>query len=80
MNPFPEEFEFIDLFETEPTMLDEQVPFFYNNNIYKLKRTNGEIYFEMEPGSHWTRIAWKQNDLTLIDLTLENIKGIEIEK
>lgn len=54
--------------------------FFYKNNIYKLKRPNGEIYFEMELGSHWARISWKQNDLTLIDLTLENIVGIEIEK
>ncbi|MBD3922924.1 hypothetical protein H8B09_29725 [Paenibacillus sp. PR3] len=80
MKPFPEEYEFIELFESEPKILDEKVPFFYNNNIYKLSRPNGELYFEIEPGSHWTRIAWKQADQILIDLTLENVKGIEIEK
>ncbi|MDQ0090339.1 hypothetical protein J2T12_003753 [Paenibacillus anaericanus] len=34
MNPFPEEYEFIDLFESEPKKLDEEVPFFYINNVY----------------------------------------------
>src|SRR5262245_39632209 len=80
MEPFPQEFEFIELFETEPTKLEEGMPFFYNNNIYKLCRPNGELYFEIEPGSHWTRIAWKQDGNIIIDLILESIKGIEIEK
>jgi len=80
MEPFPHEYEFIELFETESAKLDEHVPFFYNNNIYKLCRPNGNLYFEMEPGSHWTRIAWKQEENLLVDLVLENVKGMEIEK
>ncbi|KRE30266.1 hypothetical protein [Paenibacillus sp. Soil522] len=80
MNPFPEEYEFIELFESLPEQLDKSVPFFYNNNVYKLSRSNGDLFFEMEPGSHWSRVAWKQAESFLIDLTLDNIKGIEIEK
>lgn len=80
MEPFPQEYEIMELFETEPTKLDEEVSFFYNNNTYKLCRPNGNLYFEIEPGSHWTRIAWKQEGDLVIDLILEKVKGIEIEK
>lgn len=80
MEHFPQEYEFIELFETEPAKLDEDIPFFYNNNTYKLCRPNGNLYFEIEPGSHWSRILWKQDEDLLIDLTFERIKRIEIEK
>ncbi len=48
MVPFPQEYEFIELFETEPTKLDEVVPFFYNNKTYKLCRPNGNLFFEID--------------------------------
>lgn len=75
MNPFPKEYELVEIFESEPAKLDDAVPFFYNNNVYRLYRPNGELHFEIEPGSHWTRIAWKQFDSILVDLTLEILKG-----
>ncbi|MCM3127555.1 hypothetical protein M3625_07325 [Paenibacillus sp. MER 78] len=80
MEPFPQEHELMELFESEPTKLDEEVPFFYNNNTYKLCRPNGELYFEIEPSHRWSRVVWKQGTASLVDLTLENIKGIDIEK
>lgn len=80
MKPFPEEYELIDLFESEPARLDDQVPFFYTNNTYRLCRTNGELHFAIEPGIHWSSIVWKQAENIIVDLILENVKGIEIEK
>ncbi|WP_239614578.1 hypothetical protein [Cohnella mopanensis] len=81
MKPFPEECEFIDLFETEPHLLDPDSPFFYNHLTYMLERANGIIYFELEPGCHSATFIWKdKNDKTIVDLDLRNIKGLEIEK
>jgi hypothetical protein len=81
MKPFPEEYEFIDLFETEPNTLDPDSPFFYNHLTYKLQRANGIIYFGLEPGCHAVRFIWKDNnDKTIVDLDLRSIKGIQIEK
>jgi len=81
VKPFPEEYEFIDLFETEPNVVDPDAPFFYNHLTYELERTNGIIRFELEPGCHAARFIWKDyHGKALVDLDLRNIKGIEIEK
>jgi hypothetical protein len=65
MNPFPEEYEFIDLFETYPNVLDPDSPFFYNHLTYKLERENGTIYFGLEPGCHAARFFWTDTRTTL---------------
>ncbi|WEK56060.1 MAG: hypothetical protein P0Y55_08435 [Candidatus Cohnella colombiensis] len=80
MNPFPKEHELIDVFESEPKIKDNETPFYYNHLEYLLTRDNGSLQCELEPGIHWARVIWKQKDETLVDLELESIKGIEIEK
>ncbi len=80
MNPFPREDELLSIFESEPIVLDKELPFYYNHLIYQLRRNNGELYVEIEPGMHWSRMIWKQEGKTIIDLELENIKGLQIER
>lgn len=80
MNPFPEEHELISLLESEPLIYDQQVPFFYNHLTYSLTRSNGTLHFEIEPGSQWARIIWKQEESIVVDIELESIQGLEIER
>ncbi|MBP2000941.1 hypothetical protein J2Z69_001984 [Paenibacillus shirakamiensis] len=80
MLPFPEEFEFVDFFEQEPCTLDSEVPFYYNRHTYQLERENGTLHFELEPSYSWVRCQWHQGDIVLIDLTLEEVRGIRLEK
>lgn len=80
VNSFPEEYELLDLFESEPIIYDLSTPFFYNNLIYKLIRSNGTLKFEVEPGSHWARVTLTQGEIDIIDLELNHIKSVEIEK
>jgi hypothetical protein len=38
VNPFPEDFELLSIFESEPEVLDEDVPWFYNTLTFRGER------------------------------------------
>lgn len=40
MNPFPEDYELISIFESEPKLLDEDIPWFYNTLFFRLQRND----------------------------------------
>lgn len=81
MNPFPEEYELITLFESEPIILDSEFPWYYNYLLFKLIRDGIILDFGMEPACNRINIRMSnERQGTLIEVGYESIRGIEIYK
>jgi hypothetical protein len=70
MNPFPQEWELLSLFECEPTIVDRGVPWEYNCLIFETSRGKDHIRCEIEPGYETIKLQWWQekNDVLTLDL------------
>ncbi|MEO3947894.1 hypothetical protein [Gorillibacterium sp. CAU 1737] len=80
MNPFPKEHELIGLFESEPRVLDEATPWFYNSLFFTLIRDQDRLECSLEPAHGVLSLTLKTGDRILYELTFENIIGMEIER
>ncbi len=79
MSPFPAEHELIGLFESEPIVELQKVPWAYNHLTFV--RTIGEntLHCELEPGYETLKFRWVQRDVELVNLDLHWVSGITIE-
>ncbi|MEC0268121.1 hypothetical protein [Paenibacillus anseongense] len=81
MNPFPEDYELIALFESEPIVLDNEIPWYYNYLLFKLIRDGIILGLSMEPACNRINIRMSnERQGTLIEIGYESIRGIEIYK
>jgi hypothetical protein len=78
MNPFPEEHDLIALFECEPTLADEDIPWFYNHLCFTSVRGNEKIECHIEPAGQELIFKWWLDNLEKINLVVRGIKGLEI--
>jgi hypothetical protein len=79
MNPFPEQFELISFFESEPTLYDPSVPWFYNHLGFVTVRNRDRVECEIEPSDLIFRLRWYRDDIQLLNLNLEVVTGMEVE-
>lgn len=80
MKVFPEDHELVSLFESEPRVLDNEAPWYYNTLFFSLIRNNDHLECIIEPA--YSRISFRlmiENRL-IYDLHFDNIEGIELEK
>ena len=78
MNPFPEEWELMALFEVEPTVTDRDVPRFYNRLVYETARGPILIRCEIEPGyEKLTLTCWRDSEIWL-SLDLSWVRGLRV--
>lgn len=80
MNPFPKDYELVELFESEPKILDEEVPWYYNNLFFSLNRNDVTLVCLLQPAYGTISLHLKMNNRPIYDLSLENVAGMEIEK
>ncbi|MET1171164.1 hypothetical protein [Paenibacillus amylolyticus] len=80
MNPFPEDHELVSLFESEPRVLDNEVPWYYNTLFFSLVRNNDHIECKIEPAYSTMSFRLMIENRLIYDLHFENIEGMEIEK
>lgn len=81
LNPFPEDYELIALFESEPIVLDNEIPWYYNYLLFKLIRDGIILGLSMEPACNRINIRMSnERQGTLIEIGYESIRGIEIYK
>ncbi len=78
MNPFPEEWELLALFESEPTIADRDVPWFYNRLTFETKRGTDEVRCAIEPGQETLEINWRQNGKEKLRLELHWVNGLRV--
>lgn len=79
MDIFPEQYELISLFESEPVLTDANVPWPYNR--LQFTRTIGESIVEciIEPGYETLKFRWLQRGTEVLNLDLRCVSGITVE-
>jgi len=78
MNPFPEVWELLALFESEPTISDRDVPWFYNCLTFETKRGSDHVRCEIEPGYGILNINWWHSGKEKLTLELHWVDGLRV--
>ncbi len=76
MNPFPKDYELVELFESEPKIFDEEVLWYYNN--FSLKRNDVTLVCFLQPAYKTLSLYLKVNNSSIYDLSFENVVGMEM--
>ncbi len=76
--PFPENFELIAFFESEPDVLLDQNPWQYNELTFNAKSDNGTLNVVMMTGSERVEVKWMQGDKIVCHLDLWGVKYYKI--
>jgi hypothetical protein len=79
MIPFPEQYELIALFESEPVLTDAKVPWTYNHLRFTRAIGDNTVDCAIEPGSETLRFRWLQHGAEVLDLDLRGVSGVTVE-
>lgn len=77
----PDEMSFLSLFECEPFLLDEKIPYYYNQAIYKFRNDNAEVFIvSISPsfGEIRIEVSIEGTNEPISVLELKNIESLEI--
>lgn len=80
MNPFPEEYELISLFESEPELLDRDIPWFYNTLRFNIQRESDHLSCTISPAYRSFSIELTINERKVYSLGFSHVEGLNIEK
>ncbi|MVX67083.1 hypothetical protein GKZ28_25870 [Clostridium chromiireducens] len=83
MKEIPELWELIALFEMEPVYVygeETEIPWFYSTINFKLKRGSETLDINISPANGIIDIWLLIGDRKIIEINLENVEGIKIEK
>ena len=78
MDPFPDDWQLIQLFESDPQLGDERTPWAYNRLEFTLERDNGRLRCVIEPGHETLALEWTQEGETVVELKLHWVRGLEV--
>src|SRR5688500_147593 len=79
MQPFPEPYELIGLFEVEPSLTDQGVPWAYNSLRFETRRGTDDVLCDIEPGYEEVRLRWSRDGVELVRLDLRWVAGLLVE-
>src|SRR5690348_12539032 len=79
MHLFPEEWELLWLFESEPTVLDNGVPWQYNTLTFETRRGDEYLKCEIDPKCEIVRLYWSRKGVELLTLDLIFVRGLRVE-
>ena len=79
MNPFPEQYELIGFFESEPYVTDRDVPWFYNRLTFKTQQGEDSIVCEIEPGYGEIDLTWRKLHHEIAIFSLRDISALYIK-
>ena len=78
MRPFPEEYELIGFFETEPEVLNPGIPWAFNELIFRTESLNGTLVARMTAGSELLNLEWKQGGEVAAQLDLKGVQSLYV--
>ncbi len=78
MEPFPDEWQLLSLFENEPQLLDPGVPWAYNNLTFETTRGSDRILCVIEPGSERLDFTWWHNQSKQLTLELHWVSALKV--
>ena len=79
MDDFPELYELLGFFESEPEFTDRDVPWFYNRITYRTSRGESKIYCSIEPGYGILILVWEKDGELVTSLNLEGITSLKVQ-
>ena len=79
MDDYPEEYELLGFFESEPQSTDRDVPFFYNRHTYNYRRGSDSVVCSIEPGYRQIDLTWRRDDVELASFALRDIHSVAID-
>ncbi len=78
MEPFPEEWQLLSLFETEPRILDPGIPWAYNNLTFETTRGSDRILCVIEPAYERLDFTWWHNQSKHLTLERHWVSGLTV--
>ncbi|WP_299819940.1 hypothetical protein [uncultured Pontibacter sp.] len=78
---YPEEYELMAIFESEPDMLDSttDVPFYYNKSTYKYSNPEKEVItFSMTPSYDEVSIKVSKENFEIANMNLQHISSLSV--
>lgn len=78
MEEFPELYELLGFFESEPEITDRDVPIHYNRLTYRTVRGDNKIYCAIEPAYGQIVLIWENAEASVASLTLEQVSGLRV--
>jgi hypothetical protein len=80
MNPFPEDWQLIGLFESEPELMYPSAqPWAYNMLRFEFHRDLDRLQCILQPGDERIEIHWWQADRLRLHLDLAGVNGLVVE-
>lgn len=76
----PAEYELISLFESEPHLLDPELPWVYNTITFELTRGHDEVTVIIDPGMERVHIRWSRSGEEVLDVMAEGVARISAEE
>ena len=78
MDPFPEEWEFVSLFETDPHILDPDLPWRYNTLTFDTTRGADRILCTIQPGYEQLDFSWWHAEIRHLHLELRWVCSLTV--
>ena len=80
MDHFPEQYELLGFFESEPEFTDniDEVPWFYNRMTYCTTRNSDVIHCVVELASGMLNLVWEKSGTLVSSLNLEGITSLAL--
>lgn len=79
MDPFPEPYELIGLFECDPVLTDAEIPWAYNSLRFDTVRGTDHVVCEIQPGYEVVRLEWTRDRVEIVRLELNSVQGLIVE-
>jgi hypothetical protein len=80
VDPFPERWQLISLFEGEPRLSDPEVPWVYNRVTFMRERAGELIECTIHQADREFAFGWSVDGRTFIRLDLNNVVGLEVRQ
>lgn len=80
MYSFPNEVDFISLFCVEPTKLDNNIPFYYNESSFRFENQTESFFVSISPsyGDFILEVKSKDNEELIVYNSFKAVKKLEI--
>lgn len=80
MNPFPEDFELLSIFESEPEVLDVDAPWFYNTLTFRGDRDGLNYMIKLSPAYGELEVRIEGFNHLICQLALTEVSSLRCEE
>jgi len=80
VNPFPEDFELLSIFESEPEILDADAPWFYNTLTFRGDRDGLNYMIKISPAYGDLEVRIGDSTHTITQLSITSVSNLRIHE